>query len=694
MSREPPTRWTSTPEATGYLRVRATGAGGSGAWSTHVTGSSNAPEPAPEPTADPIDVSFTIGEDDGYPMEPDDGDDEETAMAGVNAKMVVSSNYNIAITPEFIEGAAAVNVAAGDNNMPFAYVDWNALQSDVIDGGATFMVQRMVMGASQEMEPTGDVAYVACGPFECASGDSSVTAPAITSMDDESYANWEPTLEISYGWVDNDVFANGADGADANNTMDDGIDLGWVTSSTLGMDVKHIFDGVEDGRNFDVAGPDAAGDKNAKATALGVLVADDPATTGADEDENTEADFNGALVHCIVDGSTDPPDPYTFTVTGDGTVLTADTEGLLRPDECFKIDAKPDWFSGYSVEFTPMNDGVSWGEIDWFKDLEYEARTFEASDFRTDICDLLFEDEVDRALDHDWENDSFNTRGTDDVGGGGDDSHGGNFYVTTWNIGPTADDDGTTDDEGLNARQFKTLWFDDDLDGDLKVKATDKDPLAYRLKGANDLYGPARGDTPVNGVRATGNVTQIWQEIIDDDNDPTSDFGKIDLISADDDPTTADNETTRALEACDPGVPWRTSTAAQTAAREDDAADTGCGRTATVEGRAATERTPAATNSDGTADNMTGAQADEAECTMDDNGADQDAACDAELVMDFDLLFVDGTFGCETRRPITVTCTWDSTADTGIGNDITGAADGVFTADHAVVGAKCEVEVN
>ena len=91
---------------------------------------------------------------------------------------------------------------------------------------------------------------------------------------------------------------------------------------------------------------------------------------------------------------------------------------------------------------------------------------------------------------------------------------------------------------------------------------------------------------------------------------------------------------------------------------------------------------------------MTGAQKDEVECTMDDNGADQDAACDAELVMDFPILFVDGTFGCETTRNVTVTCTWDSTADTGIGNDITGAGTDVFTAEHAVVGAKCEVEVN
>ena len=103
-------------------------------------------------------------------------------MAEVNAKMVVSSNYTAAITPMFVEDAAAVTVAAGDNNMPFSYVDWKALQSDVVDGGVTFMIQKTAMGANQEMEPTGDVAYVTCGPFDCVSGD---TAPEITIMDDE-----------------------------------------------------------------------------------------------------------------------------------------------------------------------------------------------------------------------------------------------------------------------------------------------------------------------------------------------------------------------------------------------------------------------------------------------------------------------------------------------------------------------------
>ena len=664
--------------STSYLRVRATGAGDPGAWSTHLTGSSNAPEPEPEPTADPIEVSFTVGEDDGFPMKPDGGTDKEKATAEVNAKMVVSSNYNIAITPTFIEGAAAVNVAAGDNNMPFAYVDWNALQSDVVDGGATFKIQKMAMGANQEMEPTGDVAYVACGPFECVSGDSSVTAPEITSMDDDSYTNWDPMLEVSYGWVDNDVFSNGAD--DANDIKNDGIDLGWITSSTLGMAVEHKFNSVPDGTNFDVEGPVAAPNKKGeagKAKALAVFATDDPATDGEDENErvNSVAEFNGALFD-----SCDPASPgdtaamtvYGFDLINAGTGMTS---GLGRPEECFKIDADPDWLSGYSVEFTPQNDGVTWGEIDWFGDLEYEARTFEASDFATDICDMLFVNEVERAFEDEWTRDGFNTRLTDADGAGG-----GNAYIETWKVGP---------DEGLEARQFKTLWFDDDLDSDFltadKPKSTDK-AAAYRLKGANDLYGPDRGETlegdRVDGVRATGNVNQIWQMVIDDDNDPTSDFGKVDLVSAKDDPTTADDETTLVLETCLRGVAWGATTAAHVAAG-------GCGRTAATTGGAAAEPVTGVnrTNPDGEADNMTGYQSDADECTMADNGDDQDEACDAELVIDHDLFFTDGTFGCEIFQPVTVTCTWDSNASTITIND-----DGIV--GEVTTGAECKVEAN
>ena len=141
-------------------------------------------------------VTFSVAdEDDGYPMEPDDGDDKEKATASVNAKMVVSSNYTAAITPVFVEDAAAVTVAAGDNNMPFAYVDWDADQSDVVDGGVTFMIQKTAMGANQEMEPTGDVAYVTCGPFECVSRRHGHRAGDHQHGRRLLCENWDPVLD-------------------------------------------------------------------------------------------------------------------------------------------------------------------------------------------------------------------------------------------------------------------------------------------------------------------------------------------------------------------------------------------------------------------------------------------------------------------------------------------------------------------
>ena len=67
--------------------------------------------------------------------------------------------------------------------MPFAHVDWGALQADVVNDGVTFMIQRTMMGANQEMEPTGDVAYVTCGPFECADG---MAAPELMRPDSQA----------------------------------------------------------------------------------------------------------------------------------------------------------------------------------------------------------------------------------------------------------------------------------------------------------------------------------------------------------------------------------------------------------------------------------------------------------------------------------------------------------------------------
>ena len=508
--------------ATRYLRVRATGMGDPSAWSTHVTGMSDPPVAPPPPAMDPIEVSFSVGEDDGYPMTPDDGTDKEKAMASVNSKMVVSSNYAAEITPMWIDGANPVTVSMGDNEMPFTYVSWNALQSAVVGDGVKFMVQRL-----DSADDDGAVAYVACGPFECVTGGADVTAPMVTIADDKSCQMWQDgvdsMLDVTWGWVDNDVYS-ASGGTTGTTVTDDGIELGWTTSSTLGMTVEHIFNGVPQGRNFTAKGPDAKGDKNAKVTSL-KMTRDDDANTTADEAislDPTNEDYKygtsalpaltDRVGECIAAGGTenDISSPYSYTTTGQ-TFGTQGTAGLLQPDDCFKVDAKPDWLSGYSLKFTPKNDGVKWAKgINWFSDLTCESYERAASDFTSDICDL-FDAEVERAMDAKWTRVTFDNRGTDDVGGGGENSHGNNFYITEWRIGPVLDDSDTAEDEGLEARQFKTLWFDDDLDGDLKVKGSDKNPTAFARQGANDLYGVLGPGTDDGRTRTDDNVNYIWQ---------------------------------------------------------------------------------------------------------------------------------------------------------------------------------------
>ena len=73
------------------------------------------------------------------------------------------------------------------------------------------MVQRTTVGANQEMEPSGDVAYVTCGPFECADG---MDAPELSIENSAMCTAWDPTVEIQVGEIDNDV----VDRADTEDT--------------------------------------------------------------------------------------------------------------------------------------------------------------------------------------------------------------------------------------------------------------------------------------------------------------------------------------------------------------------------------------------------------------------------------------------------------------------------------------------
>ena len=98
----------------------------------------------------------------------------------------------------------------------------------VVTSGVTFAVQAVEIGANQVPIPIGDATFVTCGPFECAAG---MGAPDISIANSSACNAWDPTVDIQVGRIDNDVIAD-----DTDDTGNDGVDLGIVTSSNLAMD--------------------------------------------------------------------------------------------------------------------------------------------------------------------------------------------------------------------------------------------------------------------------------------------------------------------------------------------------------------------------------------------------------------------------------------------------------------------------
>ena len=109
-----------------------------------------------------------------------------------------------------------------------------------------------------------------------------------------------------------------------------------------------------------------------------VVNADDTATPAV---EGNVGDFNGALFECIAEGSTTDStrsrSVQLHHYRHDGTVAHGrnDHRSAASLMSASRSTAKPEWLSGYSVELTPKNDGVTWGEIDWFEDLECASMT-------------------------------------------------------------------------------------------------------------------------------------------------------------------------------------------------------------------------------------------------------------------------------------------------------------------------------
>ncbi len=413
------------PDTTVYVRVAAA-VGTSvedalvSGWTTHVTGMSNAPPPPPPPPPpDPVMVTFSLSDDadDPHFLVADNDDDEATAMATVNSEIMVESNTTAIITPMFVDDATGVEVDAMAGNMPFAYVSWGLMQSMALSDGATFMVTRTTMGANQEMEPTGDVAYVTCGPFNCADG---MDAPELSIADSGVCTGWDPSVEFQVGKVKNTVAGGEKDYGD------DGVDLGIVTSSSIAMTLNHVFSGVAGGVNQSVK-TDAAKGSNKTLTMKAV---------------------SGAILVDATDGSTTVC--QTTYDAGDITDEPAGCFRLLGPGAGGQSDAKntpegPDYLSGWSIELSPKGADVSWGRVNWeddpFEDLTCgDADPIMVSD-HVDIC-AMFEDEVDHAIGKGW---------TPTI------TFDGNNHVDQLTA--------TAENSGGNGEMFTTLWFDSDLDG-------------------------------------------------------------------------------------------------------------------------------------------------------------------------------------------------------------------------------------
>ena len=611
-------------------------------FTTHVTGMSMAePPPPPPPAPDPVMVTFSLSEDADSPhfLVADDDDDEATAMASVNEEIMVNSNADAIITPMFVEGANGVSVMAGDN-MPFGRVSWSLMQSAVLSDGATFMVQRAVIGANQ-MEDSGDVAYVTCGPFECADG---MDAPELRIGNSAVCTAWDPMVEIQVGKVDNDV-VDLATPTSAETKGNDGIDLGIVTSSSIEMTVTHIFSGVAKGANSETKTTAEKGSNKAltmKAIGDAIRVDGDDAFTP----DTTETEYVACDNSYDAGSITDRP-KGCFRLIGPGT---------LGRDSKTNAPNGADYLSGYSLKLTPSGAGVTWGRVEWeedpFEDLTCSSTTIMVAD-EVDICDM-FEDEVDYAIGTDgWSPEVvFAPNATVAT----------NYEAVMWRASAqrsgknTGGGDAGDQPVATKGKYFKTLWFDDDLDGKISNKnsrrpTVDGTPGGTASATRHDLYNQNAGSD-------NANIEMIWEHLTDRDGDLTAgDLGKADLLSDEDVLKTEDDETTLLVEACPDNTKWD----------PDDADDTTpCKSTddGTTSDTDHAQGTAKATHPDGKADNYpagTAAFSDFRECSEDDGGDDDDGSiCDAEWVRDAEVLFADGTFGCTTTRMVTITCEWDA----------------------------------
>ena len=543
-------------------------------FTTHVTGMSMAePPPEPPPAPDPVEVTFMVPDDDDfkgspYPLVPDESKDKEKAMATVNEKIMVESNTGAIITPMFVEGANGVTVMEGEN-MPFARVSWSLLQSAVVSDGATFMIQRATIGANQEMEPSGDVAYVTCGPFECMEG---MDAPDIGIGNSAACEAWDPTLELQVGLIDNSgdshtgrAFVASGDNPDTDATESDftgivevavfdGLDLGWTYTSDDKFNAKHDL-AVVSGTKKGIAKKSSA--TPLPSSSIGAITLGVAATPSTDNRPQTyyalSAEGEDDRTTSPDEGSCQPVSASADSGLWDYNDNTRSR--ISRPENCFRltVDAglERNYLDPYEVELTLASAQLTWGEIAWdaFEDITCEPRTFEAA-AQVDVCEMLAED-VDRlptpsavpvVQNENGDTTNTNTASSNVTGktlagfnlkfkDAGDSRH---RFVGMWYLDDTTK---KPDDDTHNLYAARTFDLDDD-------DTDDTNPV-------NATTGSLIGTTADMTIGAEG---AVWVPTLDKDFDPMyGDLGKVDDAGDDKADNFGSNDDSNACTADDGG---------------------------------------------------------------------------------------------------------------------------------------------
>ena len=421
-------RVTVEPETTMYIRVRAgvlLPVPTAGDWSAAVMATSDV---APSPLM--VSMSPPAADGDraclGQPFCPDSGKDAKTAMATVNTKMMVTSSHSARITPMFMEGARPVVVSAGSGATPFTFVNWSATQMSVARDGAVFQFEKVTVGAGQETTPTGDVAYITCGPFRCSDAAmEEPAAPAITLADSAACEEFEATLNLVKGMAYNYEARFG----------NLGVDVGFTYTATHGATVTHEFSDVSFG------GGGAYRVRGATISATSTPTALDMAPSGSGNTARNH--FGGAANRDAMDSTESQPGPIrngpddcladatsnlTPSYAGANISLGAaagntpgkhsltGTAAFKKPENCVRLitDGVYDdvglgkrtvrfrnYVSGYRVHINPTasvvwgGSSVSWSSLDDdpFDGLTCPSKTFEVADM-LDTCQD-FKDEVD-----------------------------------------------------------------------------------------------------------------------------------------------------------------------------------------------------------------------------------------------------------------------------------------------------------